>query len=97
MKTVTLKNGATEAMPLVTTIMMVLEDLLSNDPMAFYDLVMICRDPNYQPFGNARERLEARGLLAPRAKQPHRSIKNIILSAVTGDDLGMALEDPIER
>jgi len=94
-ETLTLKNGAVEAGSLVAVTMMSLERVLATDPMAFYDLVMVCRDKNYQPFGNARERLDQLGLWKAHESHPHDSTQNIVLSAVSGDGIDMMLGSPI--
>ena len=55
---VTLRNGSSERKGLIAVIMSVLEDLMKNNPIAFYDFVSLVRDPKYKPFGNSPEILE---------------------------------------
>lgn len=93
METTILKNGAEEAVSLVTVCMMSLEDLIKENPIALYELVMKCRDRNHV-FGNAGELLEQRKLVQSDG-QPHDSIRNVVLSAIEGDELDMRLTSPI--
>jgi hypothetical protein len=98
MKLVQLKNGSEELDTLVTVTMVSLESLLQSAPIVFYELVVLCRDSNHQLFGNAGERLEELGLVTldgTGQAQVHGSIRNVVLSAVTGDGLEMSLGSPI--
>ncbi len=95
MKTVVLKNGATESLALVNVTRMSINQLLSSKPMAFYELVEVCRDKNHKIFGTLGDDLIGLALLQNDG-QPHGSIKNIVLSAVTGEGMDMTLEDPTE-
>lgn len=54
METVTLKNGTVEAKPLVAVTLMSLEHLINPDPIAFYELVMVCRDRDHLFFVETR-------------------------------------------
>jgi len=94
MEMTTLKNGTEEAEPLVTITMMCLRDLMGSDPLAVYELVMLARDRNHELFGNARQRLEARSLVQHDGRM-HDSIRNIVLSAASGDGLDMVLQSPV--
>lgn len=98
-ETVTLRNGVSEAKALVVTTMMALERLLdSGQGIRFYELVMLCRDPDHNIFGNSGEKLAELGLVdvvpghAPKVPD---SIRNIVLSAVHGVDASMALQSPL--
>jgi hypothetical protein len=91
METLTLKNGAQEAQPLVSITTILLKNLIREDPIAFYELVMCCRDAEHTPFGNTAEKLQAR-----RLYPVHDSIRNIVLSAVTGEGLAMQLGSPVQ-
>lgn len=100
MKEIRLKNGSTEVEPLVIAAMVSLDNLLKNHVTAFYDLVMICRTAGrphplnrYQPFGNNGQVLQDLALMEADGKV-HDSIRNVVLSAVTGDGLNMALGSP---
>lgn len=92
-----LKNGSEEAFVLVTTTMMALESLMNGFPgvLMASDLVQICRaDPTYSKFGDHEEKLQQLALLQSDGK-PHESIRNIVLSAFTGEGLGLKLVNPI--
>ena len=91
---VKLKNGTEEMEPLVKVTMLSIESLLSSDPIGFYELVMICRNPKHPAWGDAPAKL-ARLALLQSNHQPHDSIKNIVLSAVVGDGLDMRLINPV--
>lgn len=94
--TVALRNGTQEAKPLVAVLAMVLPDLMKENPIAFVELVALCRDPSHQLFGNTGEVLRARQLIDTEGKV-HDSCRNIILSSVEDDSLDMMLVSPIAR
>lgn len=94
MKAVVLKNGTEEADVMVTTGMMALESVMKDNPIAFYELVMKCRDPNHQFFGNTGEILKSRSLVE-QSGNIHDSVRNIVLSAVSGDEFDMRLSNPV--
>ena len=94
MEAVTLKNGAQELDIQVRAVMVSLEDLLGKNPIAFYELVMKCRDWNHQFFGNTGRELRDLALVQSDGNV-HDSIRNVVLSAVVGDDLEMTLGSPI--
>jgi len=94
MDTVKLKNGAEEAAPLVTIGMMSIGRLAEQYPMVFYDFVMLCRDRNHKLFGRAEDELRALSLIGP-GNHVHDSIRNLVLSAVSGDGMEMVLGNPI--
>ena len=93
-KTVVLKNGAEEAQPVVTVAMMSLNRLIQDNPIAFYEMVQVCRDPNHQPFGNTALILKDLSLME-ESGQVHDSLRNIVLSATEGDGLDLTLVSPI--
>jgi len=87
---VTLKNGAEEPKSFIQATILALEDLKRNDAISFYELVMCCRDEDHVPFGNTADKLNEWALYPI-----HDSIRNVVLSAVTGDGLEMKLESPV--
>jgi hypothetical protein len=97
--TVMLRNGASEAEALVATTMMALERLLDGGQgIRFYELVTLCRDPDHVILGNSGEKLAELCLvdLVPgQAPKVHDSIRNIVLSAVHGENASMALRSPL--
>jgi len=94
MRTVRLKNGAEEAKPLVGVTMMSLQKLEQTNPIAFYELVMKCKDDGHELFGNTGDVLQSLALIQDKRGQVHNSIKNIVLSAVNVD---MSLGSPVEE
>jgi len=93
---VTLKNGSQEFGPFVSATMLSLERLFDRTPIIGHELVMKCRDSNHHLFGDAASLLIARSLVSPD-KTIHESIRNIVLSAVTGEDLDMILGSPFTK
>lgn len=93
MEMVVLKNGATEALSLVSVTMMSINQLLASKPLAFYEMVEVCRDKNHKIFGTLGNDLVELALLQLDG-QPHGSIKNIVLSAVEGEGLDMTVSNP---
>jgi len=94
MEIVKLKNGTTEAKPLVNATMLILRDLVDNDPITLYELTMLCRDSSHQLWGSAGTKLKERNLVESDGRV-HQSIRNVVLSAVTGDGLDMCLSSPL--
>lgn len=98
MEIVKLKNGSEEAGPLVATLMMALERLLAEKPIALYELVMVARDRDHEPFGRCGDDLADMHLLERRTNGTfgiHSSTRNVVLSAITGEGLDLALGSPI--
>jgi hypothetical protein len=87
-----LKNGSEEHDGLVGVTMMSIRQLTKTHPIAFYELVMLARDPKHKLFGNTDEPLNALSLITNG--QIHDSIRNIILSAVEGEGREMTLGSP---
>lgn len=100
-ETVKLKNGAEEAKPLVVAVLLNLNSLWDNGKgIMVFELAQLCRDPSHIPFGVAKEELKDRGLAKPPSSPGENwhvdaSIKNIVLSAVTGEGLDMSIGNPV--
>jgi hypothetical protein len=94
--TIKLKNGQEESDVLVFYVMKALRRLIEENPIAFYELVTKFRDSRYKPFGKSLEVLKAAGLLYATGNV-HGSIKNIVLSAVTGEGFEMTLGSPVDH
>lgn len=96
---VKLKNGSFEVFSLVNMIRNgVLPRLMREDPMAFYDLVMKCRDDSYEFFSEKiKESLVDLELIQSVGGKPHASIRNIVICSVVGEGLEMILVDPEEQ
>lgn len=100
MKIVILKNGADEADVLVASVLVTLNNILDvgvAGTIACYDLVMLCRDPNYHVFGKSKKLLKDNALIDPNGTV-HSSISNIVLSWSRGNGTDMVFGvDPIRR
>lgn len=95
-ETVLLKNGTKESKALVIGVMVSLRALTGQQTIqsaiGFYELVMACRDSDHKIQGNDGEILEKMGLMKDGVI--HDSVRNIVLSAVVGEDLNMTIVDP---
>lgn len=91
---VVLRNGAKEVKPLVVALMMAARSLIEDNPIAFYELICLCRNTNHELWGNAAEVLRTRNLIDDRGKV-HDSCRNILPSAVIGDGLDMRIRSPL--
>jgi len=90
-----LKNGSEELDGLVGVTMMSIRKLTETHPIAFYELVMLARDPKHKLFGNTSQILSNLALVTNG--QVHDSIRNIVLSAVEGSGMDMTLGSPVEK
>lgn len=95
MQPVELKNGASEAEDVVGVAIMSIERLMRTNPIAFYELVMKCRVPAHQFFGNTRQVLMDFALVSLNG-DVHDSLRNVVLSSVSGDGLNMKLGSPFK-
>lgn len=91
--TVTLNTGEELPSHLVASVMLNLKSLLAYAPVGFYELTMLCRNPEHKLWGSSRDLLTERSLLESDG-QPHDAIRQIVLAAVreTGED--MTLRNP---
>lgn len=94
MEVVTLKNGSEEHKALVVTTMMSLKSLFNENPLAFYELVQICKNPSHSIFSPVQlKALESLGLVSGGIV--HFSVRNIVLSAVEGEGMEMTIGSPV--
>ena len=93
-----LKNGSEERDAAVAATMISLKYLWNSGfsgITVISDLLQICKnDPTYRAFGDNEETLKELALLQEDGK-PHATIRNIVLSAISGEGLEMTLESPI--
>jgi phosphomannomutase len=68
---------------------------MQTNPIAFYELVMKARDPNHRFFGDTKEVLQRLEFVQPNGNL-YDSIRNVVVSAVEGEGLGMGLASPIK-
>jgi hypothetical protein len=95
-KLVTLHNGAEEPDVVVMTTMLSLGTLFKSNPIAVYELVQLTRNPSHQPFGNTGEVLQGLGLVGEDGRM-HDSVRNVVQSAIVGEDLDMSLRHPVKQ
>jgi len=93
---VVLKNGAKVPEAALLSAMINLRALINENPSALKELLQKCRDPKHKMLGNTQETVEKLGLI-DESGSVHAITKNVVLSAVQDDDLGMTLNSPIER
>ncbi|MCL2629713.1 MAG: hypothetical protein FWD33_03455 [Alphaproteobacteria bacterium] len=92
---VTLKDGKTFPKFMVNVLNLSLSGLAKNQPIALYELAMVCRDPNHKIFGNAEQLLKERSLVEPDGKI-RSEIRAFVLNAVEGDGVEMKLVNPVK-
>lgn len=93
METVKLKNGTTEAAPLVSVMWMTIQRILEDgDAILLYEAVQVARDSRHVPFGNAGDRLEEIAWL--QNGKMHESTRNVLLSCAEGDGFDMTFVSP---
>ncbi len=79
--------------------MVTLKDLFKNKPVVMYELAMLCRNPNHEPFGSCGKDLIASGLVVCEAGkwQVDQPIQNIVLSAFRGEEVqDMVFGSPVK-
>lgn len=97
-QTATLRNGSEEARPAVDMLMGTLLEINNTLPgvLAFYDLVMRCRDKEH-PIADAQlDTLRNLGLVGA-GEWIHETTRNVVLSAVVGDGTAMKLVNPYQE
>lgn len=88
-----LKNGTEEAKHLIQMVMLSLQTLMQENPIALYEVVMKARDSKHEFFGNTSEILRKLKLIQSDGSL-HDSIRNIVNSAAQGDGLDLCLVSP---
>jgi hypothetical protein len=94
MQTAKLKNGSVEVVSLITVTMIALDNLLKGNPMVLYELNEKCKNSEHKIFGQMEPILKDLYLIDADGKV-HSSIKNIVLSAIVGEGVLLALISPI--
>jgi len=77
METLKLKNGTEEALPLVRITMLSLSALIEKNPIAFYELVMKCRNQNHKFFGNTADELVKLSLVTESGRLTSQEVISI--------------------
>jgi len=92
---VTLKSGHPEGKALTLATYHTLSLLFDDKAIVFYELFQLAKDPAHQIWGNNTvEELKSLALLQSDGSM-HDSIRQIILSAVSGEGFNMVLDNPI--
>lgn len=90
---VLLTSGVTTNSPLLVCVMLTLQTLFDEQPVAFYELVACCRRPGHALHGGAAAVLERIGLLN-QGSVPD-AVREIVLAAVDGEALALRLTSPV--
>jgi hypothetical protein len=93
LQNITLRNGSSEPKMIVVATMRSLKSLMETDIAAFCELVRKCRNQSHKIDSDVVPTLEAKRLISNDAV--NESIKNVVLSAVEGENMDMVLVDPI--
>jgi hypothetical protein len=89
---VTLRTGRIVPEPALVTTLISLEEVAHN-PIAFFEIVSLARDPSHRMFGNTKEIAERFGLIDSNNTM-HEIVRDIILAATDGEDFALHLVDP---
>lgn len=99
MPTVMLRNGYEHAEPLVRVTLMSLRSLMEENPVAFYELVALCRDSTHKLFGNTTVVLRDLSLIEGEGfpATVHDAIREITLAATEGELLELRMVNPLRE
>ena len=96
---VTLKNGGKIPEPLVSTTMIALRHLEAANPVALIELAAACRDKAHVMFGRTGSAVMELSLIKSQSFDGtvavFDSVRDVVLSAVTGEDFGIVLGSPM--
>jgi hypothetical protein len=87
-----LKIGKSVPKPVAMTTMVALRQIAENDPLAFYELVELCKDSNHQIWGDT-DKLKGLSLLQSDGRV-RDDVKEVILSAAEGEGMELSLGSP---
>lgn len=94
MLAVTLRTGTEALDVLVRTTLLALGKVLETDPVAFLELVSLCRDPEHEMWGNSEEVLLGFHLMDGPG-HVHQSVREIVLAATEGEGRYLHLVNPL--
>lgn len=94
MRTVTLRNGSEEFAPLIQGLSMAVAGLTEREPLAFYEAVMVARNPKHEPFGGLGKVLRDMAWISQDGTM-RDSIRNYLLSSAEGEGLEMVQVNPV--
>lgn len=78
------------AEPIIRVTYLSLRTLLETEPIAFFELTSLARDPEHTLFGRSAQILQTRGLLDTTG-QLHDAVRQIVLASTKGEDLDLTL------
>ena len=91
-----LRTGEEVPAALVSVVMISLEALMKQNPVAFYELVQISRNPGHKLFGNTSKVLQQFALIEADG-QPCDATRLIVLAATEGEGLALKLVQPVRK
>lgn len=91
---VKLKNGSEVAKPVVIALMINLEALMKSNPIAFYELVEKCKNSEHEMFGHTKDVVTEWALIDSNGSV-NSAVRDVVLSAVEGEELSMSLGNPV--
>ena len=90
MEKVRLKNGSEEFLPAVRNLHVIIMALINaGEKDVVYDLVMKCRDPEFEIYPSRMESLEKLSLIGEDGRI-HETTRNVVLSMAQGIGSGMS-------
>ena len=89
-----LKNGSEVPLAIIITTMDILNRLQATQAVAFHHLVKKCRDSAHNIADDTIKILEKNALM--KDGLVHITVKDILLSAIQGDDQKITLNSPVE-
>ena len=98
MKELMLSNGTTAPEALVTTVTMLLEEMLeegASGGLELYELHQKCLNPSHEIFSEAQAVSLKDKYLMRADGTIDEPVKNIVLSSVKGEGLGIELANPL--
>jgi len=97
METIKLKNGAEILEVLAKTEMMTLKLLFKKHPIAFYELVQICRNPGHKIFSEREQKILTELSIIEKDGSVRSETRDFVICAVDGESLDMKIVDPTWR
>lgn len=91
-----LKTGEEMPTPLVAVVMLALEELIEQNPIAFHELVQISRNPEHELSGNTGNILRNLSLIEANG-QPRAETRLVVLAATEGEGLSLKLVQPVHQ
>lgn len=97
MKEVSLRNGGVVPDVAVTTVFLNVRSLMTDDPIAFWELVEVARDKDHRIFSEVQVKaLRNRNLLDDEKGSMHSIIRDVVCSMVEGELPNITLVNPVE-